>query len=349
MMDPSETLPCPMMTRHDDKPTEPAGLDPVRRELGSTIAMSAVAAICLFWPVAAAAQVVDPVDDPNAWRTAGPYWLVILGGYAILRAFLREQHALAQGRVLAALTGTALVASAVLSWHFQGAPMSGIWTATAIAIALLVRPEVPAAQAATLAKLANANSGPPPMPPPPPPTSPASGTPSRGTPVARILTIALAYGALVAGAVGYAACGGPTQEKIGAAAAGAGKAFLGCEFSQLPPDTLDDVEAMATSAVQRWLTGRGTIDEDGLRADMHKLRSALGQCAIAAAIGAVRGSGSGTTDPGTSSAALVADASQIAETFTRIRAEMGWMPTQEELSWSRPKADRSDTSAGGTR
>ena len=290
------------------------------------MAMSAVAAICLFWPIAAAAQPIDPVDNPDTWRTAGPYWLVILAGYAILRTFLREHHVLAQGRILSALTGAALIASATLSWHFQGGSLGGIWTATALAIALLIHPEVPAAQAAALARQGFG--------PPMPPAPPASGTPSGGTPLSKLLTIAL-IASLSIGLSVNLACSGSVAERAGAASAGGAQAFLGCEFSQLPPDTIGDVEALATSAVQRWLTGRGEIDEDGLRADMHLLRSALGQCMIAAAIGAVRGIGSGSASPGTASAALVADAEQIAQSFTRLRKELGWLPTQEELSWSR--------------
>jgi hypothetical protein len=331
-----------MMTRPIQPPTN-SEQDPVRKEIGITMAMSAVAAICLFWPIAAAAQAVDPVENPDTWRTAGPYWLVILAGYAILRAFLRENHVLAQGRVLTALTGAAMVASAILSWHFQGAPLSGIWTATALAIALLIHPEVPAAQAAALLRQIDPVSAPVPTPVPTPPSSPASGTPSSGTP--RILTIALMIAALSAGLSGGVACGGSAGERAGAIAAGGSTAFLGCEFSQLPPDTLNDIESLASSTVQRWLTGRGTIDEDGLRADMHLLHSALGQCAIAAAIGAVRSSGSGSTNPGTSSAALVADPDQIAQAFTRLRAELGWLPTQEELSWSHPKVNSAASAA----
>ncbi len=135
------------------------------------------------------------------------------------------------------------------------------------------------------------------------------------------------------------------RDQAGAASAGGVSAFLDCETAGLPPDTLHDAVLLAESAVRHWLSGRGTIDEEGLLADMRPIRTDLGQCALAAAIAAVRGvgHGSGSGSAGTASSALVADADQIGEAFSRIRQKLGWRPTKYELEWASHRGDPKGT------
>lgn len=83
----------------------------------------------------------------DAFASNGPYWGGIVVAYVALQTFLSRQHWLAQGRLLAALTGLAMVGAAVVNWHFAGAPSAGIMTAVVAAIALVWHPTVPGAKA----------------------------------------------------------------------------------------------------------------------------------------------------------------------------------------------------------
>lgn len=82
----------------------------------------------------------------DAFATNGPYWGGIVVAYVALQTFLSRQHWLAQGRLLAALTGLAMVGAAVVNWHFAGAPSAGIMTAAVAALALVWHPTVPGAK-----------------------------------------------------------------------------------------------------------------------------------------------------------------------------------------------------------
>lgn len=83
----------------------------------------------------------------DAFSTNGPYWGGIVVAYVALQTFLSRQHWLAQGRLLSALTGLAMVGAAVVNWRFSGAPSAGIMTAAVAAIALVWHPTVPGARA----------------------------------------------------------------------------------------------------------------------------------------------------------------------------------------------------------
>lgn len=73
----------------------------------------------------------------------GPLWAALLIAQGLLRSFLSKQHWLAQGRVLAGLTGVSMVLAAALAWHFTGAPASGILTALFAGYTLITHPTVP--------------------------------------------------------------------------------------------------------------------------------------------------------------------------------------------------------------
>jgi hypothetical protein len=82
-------------------------------------------------------------------------------GYALAQRLLAlnaNTHWLAQGRILAAITGAVAVLGTVIQWRFQGAPAAGIVAALMGAIALVwqpvVRPALPRIGITALALLA---------------------------------------------------------------------------------------------------------------------------------------------------------------------------------------------------
>jgi len=85
----------------------------------------------------------------DTWTANGPGWGAVIAANAGLQLFLARQHWLAQGRLLAALTGVGLVLVAVVNWHLGAAPSAGIMTAAMGAIALVVHPTVKGATTST--------------------------------------------------------------------------------------------------------------------------------------------------------------------------------------------------------
>lgn len=78
----------------------------------------------------------------DVFVTDGPLWGALVAANVGLQLFMSRQHWLAQGRLLAAITGLGMVLVAVIKWHLDGAPSSGIMTALVAAIALVVHPTV---------------------------------------------------------------------------------------------------------------------------------------------------------------------------------------------------------------
>ncbi len=95
-----------------------------------------------------AAAVPDPTPALTSatdagWSTItqdGPWWLAIAIIHVALRFFLDKEHALLQGKLLAGLSALAGVLTAVIAWHWQGAPVAGIVTAAIAGFTLLVHP-----------------------------------------------------------------------------------------------------------------------------------------------------------------------------------------------------------------
>ena len=112
-----------------------------------TLALTAVIVAGLLAILAAIAH-ADPVAGlapatDTAWTvfaTSGPYWGAILVAYLLLQTFLARQHWLAQGRLLAALSGASMVLTAVVQWHWSGAPSAGVLTAAMAAFTLVLHP-----------------------------------------------------------------------------------------------------------------------------------------------------------------------------------------------------------------
>ncbi len=113
------------------------------------------------------------------------------------------------------------------------------------------------------------------------------------------------------------ACG--ARQRI---AAGAG-AFLDCEAPHVDAQMLADAKVITTSAVEKWISGAGTIDTEGLRADAVPLKTDLMRCAMDAAIAALL-----TPTPvqpgGPAAAPMTVDAAQIRLAWRSVRSELGW-------------------------
>lgn len=99
----------------------------------------------------------DPVttattSTSDAWdlvTTHGPLGIGLIA-YGVLAKFLavnQSRHWLAEGRLLAILTGVSMVAGAAALWRFSGGPLEGVLEAVIGAIALIVKPTVEPAPA----------------------------------------------------------------------------------------------------------------------------------------------------------------------------------------------------------
>jgi hypothetical protein len=233
-------------------------------------------------PVLTATAGVDTALE--VWRTDGPLWAGVLALYVGLRAFVSRQHWLAQGRLLAALTGALMVLAAALAWKFQGAPFEGILTAALAAIALIQHPTVP------------------------------SGATSSST-VAGPLALMLLF---VIGA-GVAMQPGCAARQRGAAAAGA---IIDCEAPDIAK-LLPDLIPLAKEAVMAAIAGDGSIDTERLKADAAAIRGDLGRCVLAGAIAALATPTMARSDA-PMSAELVLDAARLRGAFAEVRGELGW-------------------------
>lgn len=120
------------------------------------------------------------------------------------------------------------------------------------------------------------------------------------------------------GAVMLTACGSAGQRT----SAGV-KAFLDCESPHVDAAMLADAKVLATSAASKWISGSGTIDAAGLKADAAPLKTDLLRCAFDAAMAALV-----TPVPATpgapASSARTADSAQVTAAWGAVRARLGW-------------------------
>lgn len=195
--------------------------------------------------------------DFAVWTANGPWWAGIVLVYGALHLFLGQQHRLAQGRLLAGLTGASLVLAAVINWRFVGAPVGGIFTAILAAFALLKMPTVAA------------------------PTVPAATARN-----ASLVLFALVAG--IGGGIAGTSCT-PGSNARTTLATGV-VAALDCEAAHLDAGLLADARAAADAKVQGWISGTAPADLDALSAkvgaDLAPFASDLGHCAIAGALAA---------------------------------------------------------------
>ena len=251
-------------------------------------------------PTVAMTSAVD--TSVSVWTTDGPLWLAVATGYVALRTFLSRQHWLSQGRVLAVLTGLAGIGAAVIGWHFQGAPSTGILTALLAAIALVQHPTVPPATA----------------------RNPQAGTVNGYMVVsAALLTLAIAVPFIAASCTH-----GSTARQTAAAGV---VAALDCEAGNIDAQALADAKLFAGAKVQSWITGSKVLDLDHLKSriadDLRPIKSDLGRCAITGALAAA--TVVVTQQPGTVVSALSAgDPVQLRAAFAVAARAAGWAPVK---------------------
>jgi hypothetical protein len=278
------------------------------------------------------AHAAEPVPDPVAtatvsldalWNLVAVYgwtWGAMAVVFSVLRDVLRRNestHWIAQGRALAVLTATVGIGITAIQAHFQGAPWAGVVITGILAAFKLIDPNT--VTAPPVAPAAARDVG----------TEAYPGTigrstlrtpPLRAVAVGSVITILI--GLLVGvGLPGMAACG--ARQRV---ASGVG-AFLDCEAANLPPDTLADATALASSELRHLISGSGVVDV-ALKADMTPLKTDLLRCAFTGAIAALEEptAPAAPAAPGTPSrdAFLVAKAGLARDAFLVAKAELGW-------------------------
>lgn len=266
------------------------------RASAAAVALTLLIAACitlLYSPGAAAAS--DPTPALTAaggagWDvfvTNGPLWGGILIAFIALQTFLSRQHWLAQGRLLAALTGAALVGSAVVNWHFAGAPSAGIMTAAVAAIALIWHPTV-------------------------------GGTPTRPTGAAAGGS-ALAFVLIAVGLTGgfaLTACGGAqavtdTPQRV-------------VDCVKLDVGAVASLAAELARSATAYVIGGVPVDWDAIEAQAEAAGLAIGGCALGPLV-AARGPGSSAVPPAHASAAAPPsnDAARAWAAFARLKQRAG--------------------------
>lgn len=115
------------------------------------------------------------------------------------------------------------------------------------------------------------------------------------------------------------ACSGSAGQRAPAGV----KAFLDCETPHVDAAMLADAKALATAAASKWISGSGTIDAAGLRADAAPLKTDLLRCAFDAAMAALVTAVSATPGAPASSARAV-DSVQVTAAWSSARAQLGW-------------------------
>jgi hypothetical protein len=208
--------------------------------------------------VANAGGLAQPITDPVTTATAatsdgwdvvahaGPIWGGSLLVYGIAQAFLRRnqsEHWIAQGRALAVITATVMVAGGLFDWHFRGAPIGSVLAVAIAAISLVWHP--------TVTPLADA----------PDPSAASSGA------VAGLLIVALVGGSVL----GIGVACGPVKS--------AGAAVLDC--AKLDVDKIAAIAEAAAGEVAAYLVAGKKPDWDKIIGDAEHEGLAIGLCAVA--------------------------------------------------------------------
>jgi hypothetical protein len=110
-------------------------------------------------------------------------------------------------------------------------------------------------------------------------------------------------------------------------AAGA-KAFLDCESPHVDATMLADAKVLAGAAVSKWISGSGTIDATGLKADTQPLKTDLLKCAFDAAMAALLTPAPAVSGPAAMAAGITIDRPQVRTTWADVRRELAWAPSK---------------------
>lgn len=157
------------------------------------------------------------------------------------------------------------------------------------------------------------------------------GMTKRTPAILPLLIVAALGGSYVASS---ASCGGATGQRATTAA----DAFIDCDALNVPSTIFGDLVTLAKQALNRLISGVGTVDKASVAADLAPILSDAGRCAktvvvaqLESGAGSAAGSGSGSSATAATAlraqpmaAATTPDAAQIAATFRQVRAELGW-------------------------
>lgn len=254
-------------------------------------------------PVGAVAA-PDPVATAQAATDAGwtlvtsygPLWAGALLLLGLLQAFLGKQHVLAQGRLLASLTGAAMTLGAVLDWHFHGAPLAGVVVTAIMAIKLIWSP--------TVAPAPGADGS-------PPARSPQAGRAG----LAVLVLLAIGAGAVLPA---IAASSGCATLK---AAPGAAKAAV-IDCARADGVAIAAVIAQLGTEAALSALGAGKIDWTGIESAAWGQGKVVGGCALAELVAAL-GSAPATSKTTQSFAASAQPAADGRAALERFRARAG--------------------------
>jgi hypothetical protein len=154
-----------------------------------------------------------------------------------------------------------------------------------------------------------------------PPAGPPGRTPQSGR-TSLLMVSAIAFVVtLVLGSLATFGCG--ARQRI---SAGVG-AFIDCEAEHIDAGLLAEAKAVSKSAVQRWISGDGSIDTAGIKAEAAPLKSDLMRCGFIGALAALANPPAPL--PGApASAPLVADPGELRATIASVHADLGWGPVK---------------------
>lgn len=259
----------------------------------SSAAVLVLCGACHFIGVAHAAgpvAVAQTAADAS-WQIVtdyGPLWGGLALAFGIAQSLLKRnesKHWIAQGRMLAVVTGGALVVGALLDWHFQHAPIAGVLVTIYAAFNLVWHP-----------------------------TTISGSNPSAQNSAVTMLFVVLALGG-VALAPACASWRQRSGQGIGAA--------LQCETPNVQ-SAIAQLLPMATAVIVGAISGDGqSVDRAILKAVAQPFKDTALQCALDAAVAAAADPPPRNPDA-PASAPLVVNRDALLAAYRSVRAELQW-------------------------
>lgn len=259
---------------------------------------------------AASAQTLPPTLPPETidvgWgllEQYGPVWGGMWLMFQLVSYLLKRNestHWIAQGRTLAIIVAVLGIATAALTAKFAGTPWPGVLITAVVALFKLIQPTVPPA----------------PLPDPVPAV--------RGTEAGfvrlllLVMTAGIAFG-IASQAMWLGGCAS-TKYRAGEGAV----AFLDCESPHVDAQLLADAKLVARAAVEKLLSGEGTIDTSALKADAKPLKTDLMKCAFDAVLAAITAKPEAPAPDAPMARTRAVDPAQISAAWAQVRGELGW-------------------------
>ena len=208
--------------------------------------------------VVAAPSASNPAPDlqiavDSGWAIVEHNGLILGGGallYCLLSAILRRnksEHWIAQGRILALLTGVTMTLGALLDWKLNGGQLAGVIITVIAAIKLMLSPAVAVAQSGPVLD-----------------TKPSSSGPGSGV-IAALMIVVIGIG----GGATLTSCKGVAE---------AGAATIDC--TKLNVDKIADVAAHLVKMATNYVLNGEPIDWHALRLEAQAAGYDIGICAF---------------------------------------------------------------------